>query len=115
MTDEMPELPPGYFWRVSSYFDVFTILELRKRMLLGSRQVDSVGIPALGWGGTRGGRGRYTTRGRSIVDYIDNDDLLQNKIREVAEEMLRKRAEKDILNSSLNELTGDYPPKRLEA
>lgn len=90
MTDEMPELPPGYFWRVSGYFDAFTILELRKRKLLGSRLIESTGIPAFGWGSKRGGRGRYKTRSRSVVSYIDNEYLLQNKIREAAEELLRK-------------------------
>lgn len=91
MNTGLPELPPGYFWRMSRYFDAFMILELRKRLLLGSRQIESTGIPAFGWGSRVGGRGRYGTGGgRNVVDYIDNDVLLDRKIREAAENMLRK-------------------------
>lgn len=102
-TEGLPELPKGQFWRVSRHSSRYLYLELRRKYLIGSGHIKGTEVSMWGWTEDCAGTRDYT------------QDELRELIREAAEEMLRERAEKDILNSSLNELTGDYPPKRLEA
>lgn len=102
MSTGLPELPKGQFWRVVRGVQSYMYLELRRKHLIGSSIISEVEIQTYGF-----------ASGLKIRDYTQ--DELREQIRNAAEKMLRKRAEEDILNSSLNELTGDYPPKRLEA
>lgn len=99
-TEGLPELPKGQFWRVRRDGGSYLVLELRAKHLFGtgSHLIQNANIKT-----------------RKYYNSTYTQDELREQIREAAEVMLRERAEKDILNSSLNELTGDYPPKRLEA
>lgn len=102
MNTGLPDLPKGQFWRVSRHSSRYLELELELRAKhlfgTGSHLIQNANIKT-----------------RKYYNSTYTQDELRELIREAAEEMLRERVEKDILNSSLSELTGDYPPKRLEA
>lgn len=91
----LPELPVGYFWRVSTKSSEYVTVAIRKKRLFGSRCVE--------WSCFR------------KANFADYGHSAEGRIRQSAEYVLEEFSKGEMATRTFHEFDGDYPPKKLGA